>query len=364
MNKTKYVLDKNLRGEAIISDSSLENFWLSEDVAFPNPSTAICFYHASPPPVPYSEQLHIIGLPYADGSNHPNSQVRQLPATLRYVSTKTPLYPALEHVQSSGIFDVNHQEHILTHCHLHDCGDMALENSDAKTLSQSLELPIQQFCSANAKFACIGGDHSVTYHILKQLKQNGRRILYLHFDAHLDCGSDPLRLDHEVHHGNFVRHLLADHIVEHVIQLGVRGLRSLGQYYEHPRLSCIPAGQLNAQALQHMLESLSAYSYDIYVSFDVDVLDPSVFPFVDFPSPGGPSVHALLDVIRSLRHVPGIIGMDLVEGHGADIDAERIPFQYDTVIHMFSQLLHMLQQSVSIPERSIPYEYENDTATK
>ncbi|MEW4372460.1 arginase family protein [Paenibacillus kandeliae] len=364
MNKTKYVLDKNLRGEAIISDSSLENFWLSEDVTCSSPTQDICFYHASLPSAPYSEQLHIMGLPFADGSNHPDSKVRQFPATLRYVSTKTPLYPALERTQSSGIFDINYQEHILTHCHLHDCGDMALQDYNAEALSQSLELPIRQFCSANAKFAYIGGDHSVTYHILKQLKQNGRRILYLHFDAHLDCGSDPLRLDHEVHHGNFVRHLLANQIVEHVIQLGVRGLRSLGQYYEHPRLSCIPAAQLNAQELQHILESLSAYHYDIYVSFDVDVLDPSVFPFVDFPSPGGPSVHVLLDVIRSLRYVPGIIGMDLVEGHGADINAERIPFQYDTVIHIFSQLLHMLQQSVSIPERSIPHEYENNTITK
>lgn len=347
MTDTKYILEKNSRGESIISDESLEFFWTSDNVSTIPQQDTLKFYNVQEEDILSTNSIYIVGVPYGSGSNHQNSKVENFPRTLRYLSTKTPIYPSLDDSYTSGILDLNNEK-ILHDCKLNDMGDITFVKHSKQELTSELKTHIDYFCSTQSKFSFIGGDHSITYYILKQLKENQKKIIYIHFDAHLDCGSDPLRLDVEVDHGNFVRHLLQEQIVQHIVQLGVRGLRSLGQYYEHPNLSYISSQNLNKDSVKQVLQPLLNKDSYIYISFDVDVLDPSVFPHIDFPSSGGPSIEHLFDIIQSFQVLPHIIGFDLVEGHGADI--EYIPFQYDVIINIFSQLLHVLNQSNKITD--------------
>lgn len=342
MTDTKYILEKNNRGESIISDDTLEFFWTSDDNSLIPKEDQLKFYNIQADVSLNENSIQIVGVPYSSGSNHKNSLVEQFPHTLRYLSTKTPLYPSINNSCSSGILDLNNEK-ILHDCTLNDLGDITFVEQSKQELTSKLKNYIDNFCSTESQFSFIGGDHSITYYILKQLKENKKNIIYIHFDAHLDCGSDPLRLDVEVDHGNFVRHLIQDQIVEHVIQLGVRGLRSLGQYYEHTNLSYISSQKLNAESVKKMIEPLLRSNSHIYISFDVDVLDPTIFPYIDFPSSGGPSIANIFEILQIFQTIPNIIGFDLVEGHGTNTD--HIPYQYDVIINIFSQLLNVLNKS-------------------
>ncbi|MDQ1235699.1 agmatinase [Paenibacillus sp. SORGH_AS306] len=345
MTNIKYILEKNNRGESIISDESLEFFWTSEDISIRSKENKLTFYNIQEDVPVNAKSIHIVGVPYSSGSNHNNSSVEQFPHTLRYLSTKTPIYPSLNDLYTSGILDLNNEK-ILHDCVLNDLGDITFVEQSKQELESKLNTYIDHFCSTESQFSFIGGDHSITYYILKQLKENGKNIIYIHFDAHLDCGSDPLRLDVEVDHGNFVRHLIQDQIVEHVVQLGVRGLRSLGQYYEHTNLSYISSQKLNVNSVKKAIEPLLNKNSYFYISFDVDVLDPTIFPYVDFPSSGGASIEQIFEVLQMFQSVPNIIGFDVVEGQGANTD--HIPYQYDVIINIFSQLLNVLNKSKNI----------------
>ncbi|WP_112180330.1 MULTISPECIES: arginase family protein [Paraliobacillus] len=347
MGKPKYILEQNKQGELFISDDKLESFWKTEknhitkdlieykeDVFFNFPGTLVSNKNV----------VNIIGVPYSGGSNQLSSAVDAFPTMLRYLSTKTPIYPTIDGVKTSGIFDINKLQTILDDCLIRDLGNIDFKEFSVEELESKVKSYIKNCIENKSKFSFIGGDHSITYYILKNLQLGERNVTYIHLDAHLDCGMDPFRLDNDIHHGNFVRHLLTNNIVDQVIQLGVRGMRAIGQYYQDPRLHTIPSKYLNKESVNNLLREHIDTNTLVYVSFDVDVLDPSDFPDVDFPSPGGPSIDTVLDIIECFHSIPNLIGFDFVEGKGTSA-VDDIPYHYDLLSYIYTRLLNVLSKN-------------------
>ena len=187
---------------------------------------------------------------------------------------------------------------------LEDLGDVAIDNvvgshgdADAITAAVAGQL------AAGRQLITLGGDHSITYPILRAFRDVHDDLTVVHVDAHPDLYDD---LDgNPLSHASPFARALEDSCMRRLVQLGIRTATP------HQR----------GQAARWDVTMISARDIDtfdgasltgpIYLSVDLDGLDPSVAPGVSHHEPGGLTVREVLDVIDAL---PGpIVGADVVE---------------------------------------------------
>lgn len=262
--------------------------------------------------------------------------MKNFAATLRKSSLRLPIYLDENNEETSGIYDYLRDKYLMKNCFLVDHGDLSIANGSLEEVNHQIFQVLNYIEPQIPKFCVVGGDHSITYTLVRNLtKILSKRILIIQFDAHHDCGSDILKMDKEICHSNFVRFLLQEELVAGIIQIGVRGLRSLGQYYNHPKLFQLNFSDLDK--LHSIVSELLNTGGEIigYVSFDVDVLEPRDFPLVDFPKIEGPKLQEVINMIQEIfKIVPSIKAIDIVEGQsGGELE------QYDSVLHILLYLL-------------------------
>lgn len=166
-----------------------------------------------------------------------------------------------------------------------------------------LEIAIDAIGMQGAKPLIFGGDHSITYPIIKSLANYHGSFTILHFDAHPDLYNilDNNPLSHACPFARIMENKLANHLV----QIGIRTLN------QHQRDQ---ADKFNVEV--HEMTNWRGpeqinINEPVYITIDLDALDPAFAPGVSHFEPGGLSVRQILDVIHSLN-VP-IIGADIVE---------------------------------------------------
>jgi agmatinase len=149
----------------------------------------------------------------------------------------------------------------------------------------------------------IGGDHSITYPVLKAFARAFKPLDVLHFDAHPDLYED-LYGDRLSHACPFAR-VLEDGLVASVVQVGVRAITAAH------RAKALKNGvrMVEMKDIQDPLHL--RFANPVYISFDMDALDPAFAPGVSHHEPGGLSTRQALQVIQSLKG--RIVGLDIVE---------------------------------------------------
>lgn len=181
-----------------------------------------------------------------------------------------------------------------------DCGDVQISRQDylAKIEQRTLEItewPLLPFF--------IGGDHSITYPIIRGMSRRHSSLTILQFDAHPDLYKE-FEGSSLSHACPFAR-IMEEGLVESLIQVGVRCMTKDQQEQ---------ADRFGVRTL-HMKEMDNGLSAELrtplYISFDLDVLDPAFAPGVSHHEPGGFSVRQAIDIVQGLN-VP-VIGADLVE---------------------------------------------------
>lgn len=155
----------------------------------------------------------------------------------------------------------------------------------------------------------VGGDHSVTIGAFLALEERKRKVTILHLDAHADL--------REEYQGTPFSHACVMARGRERFPCVSVGIRSLSEPEWHrvqkERLAIFPARRLkeDRQALLAEVEPLLARP--IYLTLDLDVLDPSILPSTGTPEPGGLSWEELLWVIRSLTRGKEVMGFDIME---------------------------------------------------
>lgn len=149
----------------------------------------------------------------------------------------------------------------------------------------------------------LGGDHSVTYPILKALKEKHGFLNILHIDAHTDLYQE-YEGDPYSHASPFAR-AIEDGCVGALVQVGLRSVTP----------SCRAFGEKHGVVMLGA-DEIEAIPYDrlgapLYVSIDLDGLDPAFAPGVSHPEPGGLSTREVLSILRKLGAAP--VGADVVE---------------------------------------------------
>jgi len=149
----------------------------------------------------------------------------------------------------------------------------------------------------------VGGDHSVTYPILEGFARAGIRPDILHFDAHPDL-YDELDGNRHSHASPFAR-IMESGLASRLVQVGIRTLNA----HQREQASRFAVEQIQMREIDRWRGL--RFERPLYVTFDMDVLDPAFAPGVSHHEPGGLSTREALAILHSLR-VP-IVGADVVE---------------------------------------------------
>lgn len=184
---------------------------------------------------------------------------------------------------------------------LFDAGDLDL--GPAGDDFGAIEEGIATLLGHGPRVIAMGGDHAITHPIIRAFKTTHARLSILHFDAHPDLyddfGGNP-----RSHASPFAR-IMEQGLVERLVQVGIRTLNR--HQKEQARRFGVEVIEMRSFGQAYEL----AFEEPVFVSFDMDVLDPAFAPGVSHWEPGGASTREVLDVIHSLNAV--VVGADVVE---------------------------------------------------
>ena len=206
---------------------------------------------------------------------------------------------------------------------LGDAGDLDLPNTDLGAMRAAMRAPVAALL-ARHHMVWLGGDHSVTLPLLRAYREQfARPLACLHFDAHCDTWTN--HFGEPSGHGTWVFEALKEGLVqpECMIQLGIRssGDRAArehvrdrgGLIFSGRDLRGLDSPAQLAPILQAVRERLGAHGQPpVYLSFDIDCLDPAFAPGTGTPEPGGISSSAAFTILEELADLP-FVGMDCVE---------------------------------------------------
>lgn len=166
----------------------------------------------------------------------------------------------------------------------------------------------------------VGGDHSITLPIMRALGKD-RPLGMVHIDAHCDTSGEYEGA--KFHHGGPFRQAVLDGVLdpERCIQIGIRGAAEyLWEFSIESGMTVIHAEEVDAMGIPAVIEKARAVIGDgpLYVTFDVDGLDPAYAPGTGTPEVGGLTPREALAILR------GLAGLDIVGG-----DVVEVAPQYD-----------------------------------
>ena len=214
---------------------------------------------------------------------------------LRGPALAPPLIRKAYHSESANYFAENGAE-ILPEL-IDDRGDFKIMDYF------DIEKITSEHLKSKAPLITLGGDHSITYPIIKAVHKIHGQVDILHIDAHADL-YDNFEGDKYSHACPFAR-IMEDQLASRLVQIGIRTLS------KHQAVQADKFGVEIIQMKDFDINQLPEFKNPIYLSLDIDGLDPSFAPGVSHHEPGGLSTREVLGIIQKVN-VP-IIGADIVE---------------------------------------------------
>lgn len=187
------------------------------------------------------------------------------------------------------------------HPHFQDLGDLNLPSGDDALAA--IEMAIGQLVAKKCRVLALGGDHTISYPVVNALSTVHHGLTLLHLDAHPDLydSYDGNRFSHAC---PFAR-IMETGRVKRLVQVGIRGLNDeQRRQVDRFGVTCIEMKNFRSK------EPLTLDG-PVYISLDLDVLDPAYAPGVSHHEPGGMSTRKVLRLIQSVKN--RIVGADIVE---------------------------------------------------
>lgn len=202
-----------------------------------------------------------------------------------------------------------------------DHGDAEVTPGDAHASHRAIREAVGRVLAAGATPIVLGGDHSIAYPDIATVVAHHDRgsIAVVQFDTHTDTATDIWGVKYS--HGSPFRHLVDEGLIpgERLIQVGIRGHWPGRGEFEWARSHGVRWHRLETIEDRGMSAVLDDVSGDIgdarlvFLSVDVDVLDPAFAPGTGTPEPGGLTARELLRAVRRLACEHDLAGMDVVE---------------------------------------------------
>jgi len=189
-----------------------------------------------------------------------------------------------------------------------DAGDVDFPYGEPAAASAAMEAHARQLLADGKKMLTLGGDHYVTLPLLREHARHHGPLALLHFDAHTDTDSDGTAFDHGAMFFHGVKEGLL--LPENSVQVGIRTTYART---DHP-FTVLDASWVNEQKVADVIARIRSIigEQPVYLSFDIDCLDPAFAPGTGTPVAGGLTSDRALQILRGMKGLD-IRGMDVVE---------------------------------------------------
>ncbi|MDT5179282.1 MAG: guanidinobutyrase / D-arginase [Mycobacterium sp.] len=238
------------------------------------------------------------GVTYRPGARFGPSHIRQASRLLR------PYNPQLQ------VSPFAHQQVV-------DAGDMIANPFDIAAAVAEIEAQASELIEAGARLITLGGDHTIAYPLLRAHHRRYGPVALLHFDAHLDTWDT--YFDAPVTHGTPFRRAAEEglFVPGHSAHVGIRGsLYTPDDLVQDAGFgfTVVHCAEFERRTTDDVIEQLRSAIGDrpLYVSIDIDVLDPAHAPATGTPEAGGLTSRELLAILRGLDG-SDLVGADIVE---------------------------------------------------
>jgi agmatinase len=210
----------------------------------------------------------------------------------------------------------------LLDLHVVDLGDVLMPSGDTERSLEALESRVTQVAAAGVVPVILGGDHTIALPDVTGVARHvgWGRVAVIHFDAHADTGDS--QWGSLYGHGTPMRRLIESGACrgDRFLQIGLRG------YWPEPAtldwmaaqgMRSFEMGEVVARGLDAVLDEAFDIAVDecdaVFLSVDVDVVDPGAAPGTGTPEPGGLTSRQLLDAVRRVAMDLNVAGVDVVE---------------------------------------------------
>jgi len=241
---------------------------------------------------PNNARIAVIGLPFDVNSSYLRGAAEAPP------KIREALFSDAYHLWSENGLDLGNGS---LGSLIYDAGDV--EASDDEDHNAIIESAILKLLDVDLLPISLGGDHAVTVPIIRAFAKKYPPLSILHFDAHSDI-YDEFQGNRYSHACPFAR-IMEEGLAQRLVQVGIRTLNG------HQREQIKRFGVEVFEMKDWRGDQLFEFDGPVYISFDMDGLDPAFAPGVSHREPGGLSTRQALDVIHKLKG--RVVGADLVE---------------------------------------------------
>lgn len=198
-----------------------------------------------------------------------------------------------------------------------DIGDVATNPYDLKDSVRIIEAAYDAVLASGCRPLTLGGDHTIALPILRAVARRHGPVGLVHVDAHADVND--AMFGEAIAHGTPFRRAVEERLIDasRAVQIGLRGTGYTAEDFDWPRAQGFRVVQAEdcwyrslTPLMQEVREQIG--TGPVYLSFDIDGLDPSCAPGTGTPEPGGLTSQQGLEIIRGCRGLD-LVGCDLVE---------------------------------------------------
>ncbi len=242
-------------------------------------------------PSPKKARCFLVGVPY-DGTSTFRPGSRFAPSSIREASYGIESYSP-------------YQDKDLKDAKFFDIGDIPVSYSNIDLNFKTIESFIFKLIIKGKKVISMGGEHLISYPIIKAFKRKFKELVVIHVDAHSDL-ANTFRGE-SFSHATVMRRIAELIGFENLFQLGIRSLLKEDKILPKRKENMC---MFNFDKAEKFLKE--AGDRPMYLSLDLDVLDPSILPGTGTPEPGGVDFKELLRFILLLKDCR-VVGADIVE---------------------------------------------------
>lgn len=239
-----------------------------------------------------TSKVVLVGVPF-DGTTSFRPGTRFAPSAIRPDSYGLETY--------SPYLDKDLEDYPLC-----DLGDIELPFGNTPKALSYIQETFSKIIYDDKKPLMIGGEHLVSLPVIEVLAKKHPDLCIIHFDAHTDLRED--YMGEKLSHAAVIRRvwdLLGDN---RIFQFGIRSgtKEEFNWAKSHTYIQ-----RFNVDTLNEIVEKIK--NRPVYVTIDLDVLDPSIFPGTGTPEAGGITFQTLMNSIKQLTHLNQLVGADVVE---------------------------------------------------
>ena len=266
----------------------------------------------------FDAQVAILGVPYDQGSLIPHVRTGQAQGPKAVRENPTFFYggnpfdgPPDASKPSAGFYSIDDEKEYLAGVTMADIGDVVVTPGDLKRFVNTATAVASRIASKKAVLASIGGDHSITYPLVRGMEP-WKKLDVVHFDAHYDIRDEVLAQRYS--HTSPIVRISELPFVGNITQFGMRnmGARSSLEQVKKVGTTVVTARRMREMGPAEAVERYVPKAENIYVTIDTDFFDWSTAPGTALPEPGGFTLNDMRECMKILCKKGNVVGFDVV----------------------------------------------------